>query len=164
MQLILVRHGEAEPYQSDDAGRSLTTRGVAQAHSTAQQVLAQYHPDLLVVSPFKRAQQTAAAFEETITTLDEIPHPIPLHILDEITPDADPRAALDALSILAAQYEAKCMMVVCHMNVIAYLAGLIVDEDPESFGLAEARVFDQPLILMGLSIEKARFAPLGDLG
>jgi phosphohistidine phosphatase len=163
MQLILVRHGEAEPYQSDDAGRSLTTRGVAQAHSTAQQVLAKYHPDLLVVSPYKRAQQTAAAFEEAITAFHETPPPIPLHILDEITPDADPRAALDALSLLAAQYGPKCMMVVCHMNVIAYLAGLIVDEYPESFGLAEARVFEQPLILMGLSVEKARFAPLGDL-
>jgi phosphohistidine phosphatase len=156
MQLILVRHGEAEPYQSNDAGRSLTTKGIAQAKSIAQQVLAKYQPDLLVVSPYKRAQQTAAAFQQKLTH-------IPFHVADEITPNADPRAALDALSILASQYAAKCILVVCHMSVVAYMAGLIIDEDPESFGLAEARVFEQPLILMGLSDEKARFTPSGDL-
>jgi phosphohistidine phosphatase len=156
MQLILVRHGEAEPYRVDDAGRKLTPHGVAQANSTAEQVLAKYHPDLLVASPFKRAQKTAAAFQ------DKNPH-ISLHILDCITPDADPRAALDELSILAERYSAKCIVVVCHMNIIAYMAGLILDEDPESFGLAEARVFEQPIILVGLSVEQRRFVPFGDL-
>ncbi len=156
MQLILVRHGEAEPYQTNDAGRNLTARGVAQAHSTAKQVLKKYHPDLLVASTYKRAQQTVAAFQEKLPD-------VPLHILDEITPDADPRAALDALSMLPSQYSAKCIVVVCHMNVIAYMAGLLTDEDPDGFSLAEARVFEQPLILLGLSVEKARFAPSGDL-
>jgi phosphohistidine phosphatase len=42
------------------------------------------------------------------------------------------------------------------------VAGLLTNDDPESFGLAEARVFEQPLILLGLSVEKARFVPLVD--
>ena len=155
MQLILVRHGKAEPYQVNDAARQLTARGVAQAHSTAQQVLAKYQPDLWVVSPYVRAQQTIAAFQEKLTH-------VPLHVLDLITPDADPRAALDALSELQSQHSAHCIVVVCHMNVIAYLAGLLTNDDPESFGLAEARVFEQPLILLSLSVEKARFVPLVD--
>lgn len=155
MQLILVRHGEAEAHQANDAIRNLTTRGVAQAHSTATQVLEKYQPDLLVASPYVRAQQTVAAFQE------KLPH-LPLHTLDLITPDADPRIALDALSELQAHYSAQCMVVVCHMNVIAYIAGLLLDDDPESFGLAEARVFEQSMILFGLSVEKARFVPLVD--
>lgn len=155
MQLILMRHGEAEPYQANDAVRNLTARGVAQAHLTAQQVLEKYQPDLLVTSPYVRAQQTVAAFQEQLPNVQ-------LHILDEITPDADPRIALDALTLKASQYSAQCMVVVCHMNVIAYIAGLLLDEDPEIFGLAEARVFEQPLILLGLSVETARFLPLVD--
>ena len=155
MQLILIRHGEAEPYQVNDAARNLTTRGVAQAHLTSQQVLEKYLPDLLVASPYIRAQQTVEAFQ------DKLPQ-VPLHILDEITPDADPQVALDALSMLSSQTSAQCMVVVCHMNVIAYIAGLLLDEDPEVFGLAEARVFEQSMILLGLSVEKARFVPLVD--
>jgi len=160
MYLILMRHGEAEPYQANDAVRNLTTRGVAQAHLTAQQVLEKYQPDLLVASPYVRAQQTMAAFQETLSQ-KALPL-VPLHILDSITPDADPRIALDALSELQAQYSAQCIVVVCHMNVIAYMAGLLLDEDPEVFGLAEARVFEQSMILLGLSVEKARFVPLVD--
>lgn len=155
MQLILVRHGEAEPYQVNDAIRNLTSHGIAQAHSTAQQVLAKYQPDLLVASPYVRAQQTVAAFKEQLSE-------VPFHTLDCITPDSDPRIALDALSELPSQYAAQCIVVVCHMNVIAYMAGLLLDEDAESFGLAEARVFEQSTILLGLSVEKARFVPLVD--
>lgn len=155
MYLILMRHGEAEPYQANDAVRNLTTRGVAQAHLTAQQVLEKYQPDLLVASPYVRAQQTVAAFQEKLPQ-------VPLHILDSITPDADPRIALDQLYELPSQYSAQCIVVVCHMNVIAYMAGLLLDEDPEVFGLAEARVFEQSMILLGLSVEEARFVPLVD--
>ena len=160
MQLILVRHGEAEAYQVNDAIRNLTVFGVAQAHSTASQVLAKYQPDLLVASPYLRAQHTAAAFQE-ILHQKALPH-VALHTLDLITPDADPRIAVDALSALQIQYSAQCMVVVCHMNVIAYIAGLLLDVEAESFGLAEARVLEQPMILLDLSVEKARFVPLVD--
>lgn len=160
MQLILVRHGEAEPYQVNDAIRNLTVRGVAQAHSTASQVLEKYQPDLLVASPYFRAQQTAAGFQEVMHQ-KALPL-LPLHTLESITPDADPRIAVDALSALSSQYSAQCMVVVCHMNVIAYIAGLLLDDDAESFDLAEARVFEQSMILLGLSALKARFVPLVD--
>lgn len=156
MQIILVRHGEAEAYQANDAVRNLTARGVVQANSTAEQVLEKYHPDLFVVSPYKRAQQTMSAFQKKMPL-------VPLQVLDGITPDADPRAALDVLSLLKAQHSAQCMVVVCHMNVIAYMASLMIDEDPESFGLAEARVFEHTHILIGFSVEKARFSPSEDL-
>ncbi len=157
MQLILIRHGEAGPYQSDDAGRNLTARGVAQAEWTTEQILALYSPDLLVVSPYRRAQQTLLPFQERLPD-------VPVKILDSITPDSNPRTGLDALSELPSLYAAQCVVVVCHMNVIAYMAGLLLDEDPEGFELAEARVFEQPLILLGFSVERARFVPSADVG
>ena len=66
MQLILVRHGEAERQTQDDATRRLTERGQRQADWTAQQVLARYRPDRLVVSPLKRAKQTMQAFRQQL--------------------------------------------------------------------------------------------------
>ena len=157
MQLILIRHGEAGPYQADDAARALTERGVVQTEWTADQILKKYHPDLLVVSPYLRAQQTLQPFKAKLPDL-------PTVVLDAITPDADPRLALDLISMMPSKYDAKSIVVVCHMNVIAYMAALLIDEDPEGFSLAEARVFEQPLVLLGLSVERARFAPPSELG
>ncbi len=156
MQLILVRHGEAEPARTNDAERNLTINGIAQARSTAQQVLDRYRPDLWVVSPYQRAQQTLCAFQENCPN-------VPMHVLEGITPDADPRAALDELSLLVSQYSAQCVVVVCHMNVIADMANLMTDQDADGFGLAEARVFEYTFNLMGFSVEKVRFLPLLDI-
>jgi len=152
MQLILVRHGEAGPYQPDDAVRKLTAKGMAQAAWTAQQIVDAYQPDLLVASPYVRAQETLAAFQVLLPK-------VPVQVVDGITPDADPHIGLDQLALLPAQYDARCIVVVCHMNIVAYMAGLLLDDDAEGFSLAEARVFEQEIIVPGLSIEKARFVP-----
>ncbi len=152
MQLILVRHGEAGPYQPDDAVRKLTAKGMAQAAWTAQQIVDAYKPDLLVASPYVRAQETLAAFQVLLPK-------VPVQVVDGITPDADPRIGLDQLALLPAQYDARCIVVVCHMNIVAYMAGLLLDDDAEGFSLAEARVFEQEIIVPGLSVENARFVP-----
>lgn len=61
--LILVRHGESEGNrdrrftQSSDV--PLTTTGCSQARHAADQIAAQFHVELVVTSPFRRAQQTA---------------------------------------------------------------------------------------------------------
>ncbi|WP_320826718.1 hypothetical protein [Reinekea sp.] len=56
MRLYLMRHGEAEPYRVDDASRALTTTGKAAVASKCPHL-----PiiDLLVVSPYLRALQSA---------------------------------------------------------------------------------------------------------
>ena len=147
MQLILVRHGEAERQTRDDAARRLTERGQRQADWTAQQVLARYRPDALVVSPLRRAQQTMQAFRQQLPA-------VPLRVLDGIKPDDDPVLALAALSEL----QASCLLVVCHMNVIAQMAALLSDGRPEGFELAEARVFEQA-IGSAYSVEQWRCVP-----
>lgn len=152
MQLILMRHGEAEaPMDSSlhsDASRVLTGRGQQQAASTAQQLIQRYQPDLFVVSPLIRAQQTRQAFDAYCTD-------IPVIIYPHIKPDDKAAPALDWLS----QLDAKCIVVVCHMNIVAYLGGLLVGESPRSFELAEARVYEQAVIAPGLSVEQARLVP-----
>ncbi|XID74169.1 SixA phosphatase family protein [Alkanindiges sp. WGS2144] len=148
MQLILMRHGEALAATSTDESRTLSRRGQQQALSTARQLLEHYQPDLFVVSPLLRAQQTRQAFAQFCPD-------VPVLSYNGIKPEDDARSALNWLS----QQQAQCMVVVCHMNIVAYMAALLLGEHPESFALAEARVYEQVAIVPGFSGEIARFFP-----
>ena len=148
MQLILIRHGQAEAMKTNDESRELTALGQHQAAWTAQQVMAAYQPDLFVVSPLIRAQQTRQAFNAYCPD-------VPVLVFDGIKPDDEAKPAIDWLG----RQQGECIVVVCHMNVVAYMAGLLLGEHPEAFNLAEARVFGQPFISTGMSLEKTRFVP-----
>ena len=59
MQLTLVRHGEAvPPVDGNDIKRPLTERGHLQAAETAEFLKNRIQPDVFVVSPLLRAQET----------------------------------------------------------------------------------------------------------
>lgn len=148
MQLILLRHGEAAPAVTDDFSRPLTALGQQQAHAMATQLSSIYEPDLFVVSPLLRAKQTLKPLSALF------PH-VPVIQFDGIKPDDVAKSAIEWL----ANQPYECIVVVCHMNIVAYMAGLLLDDYPESFALAEARVLEQPLIMAGLSSEKARYLP-----
>ena len=149
MKLILVRHGEADPNRSGlDSARQLTERGHRQAELTAQSIAEQFKPDLFVVSPYIRAQQTLSYLQ---AKFDDVP----TQVYQDITPD-DPAAP--AVQWLAKLTE-ETVVVVCHMNIIAYIAALITEDSPEPFDLAEARVYEHPAIMIGLSQEQSRFVP-----
>ena len=45
------------------------------------------------------------------------------------------------------------------MSIIAYLASLLTGETPESYALAEARVFEMEFIMAGMAHEIDRFVP-----
>jgi phosphohistidine phosphatase len=75
MDLILWRHAEAFelPEGQDDMDRALTAKGERQAHRMAQwlnQRLAQ--STRILVSPARRAQQTAQALDRRFKTLDAL--------------------------------------------------------------------------------------------
>ena len=68
MELILWRHAEAAD-GLPDASRALTAKGLKQAEKMAAWLKARLPDDVhLLVSPAKRAQQTAAAFTKDFTT------------------------------------------------------------------------------------------------
>ena len=148
MQLILLRHVEAEPYRQHDATRQLTERGQAQADWMARHLLSRVRPTRLCVSPLIRAKQTLEPLRLALPD-------IPCTVLDVLKPDDDPQVAIEQLST----YTDGCVLVVCHMNIIASMAALMVDDDPESFELAEARCFETALILPSLATERWRLLP-----
>lgn len=45
------------------------------------------------------------------------------------------------------------------MSIIAYIAALLTGDYPESFSLAEARVFEMDFVMTGMAREIARFVP-----
>lgn len=148
MKIILVRHGQAEDESRPDSARQLTDFGQQQAAQTAEYVTTHYNPDYFIVSPYERAQQTLAAFQARAPKTHS-------SVQDNITPSDDARQALmDIASI-----EAQCLVVVCHMSIVAHIAGLLTGDYPESFSLAEARVFEMEFVMTGMATEIERFVP-----
>ncbi|PNK61694.1 SixA phosphatase family protein [Psychrobacter sp. FDAARGOS_221] len=162
MKLILMRHGQAGYQSTNDADRQLTEFGQKQAQQSAQALLERYQPDLFVVSPYTRAKQTLAAFTK-------INPEIPVVELEGITPDADPVKGLDSIFDLvldaakqngvSEQDKLECVLVVCHMPIVAKMAGLLIAQDAEPYALAEARVFDAELVAPDMGDEVDRFVP-----
>ncbi|ERL54781.1 SixA phosphatase family protein [Psychrobacter aquaticus] len=148
MKIILVRHGQAEDETRPDSARQLTDFGQQQAAQTAEYVTTRYHLDRFVVSPYDRAQQTLAEFQLRAPQ-------VPSMVQDNITPSDDAHKAL----VDIAKIEAECLVVVCHMSIVANIAGLLTGEYPESFSLAEARVFEMDFVMSGMASEVDRFVP-----
>lgn len=153
MKIILMRHGQAEDYSHPDSARQLTDYGHSQAAQTADYILQHYHPDHFVVSPYDRAQQTLAELQTRAAEV--FAEKIPASVQDNITPSDDAHTALIELGHI----EAQCLVVVCHMSIIAHLASLLTGNSPESFALAEARVFEMEFVMTGMAKEIDRFVP-----
>lgn len=148
MRIILMRHGQAEYETRPDSARQLTDFGQQQAAQTAEYITANYTPDSFVVSPYDRAQQTLAH-------LQALAPEVSVTVQDNITPNDEANPALIALGHI----DAECLVVVCHMSVIANLASLLTGEIFEGFDLAEARVFEMEFMMSGMAKEVDRFVP-----
>ncbi|WP_296403924.1 phosphohistidine phosphatase SixA [Psychrobacter sp.] len=148
MKVILMRHGEAERQTQQDSERTLTDLGQQQAAETAQYIVDKYNPDLFIVSPYVRAQQTLQA----LTTLKP---DVPVKVQSNITPEDEPTRALHDLT----DVEVGCVVVVCHMPIVAKMAALLTADVPESYHLAEARIFDAELIAPDMGSEIDRYVP-----
>ena len=149
MQLTLIRHGEAlAAVNGNDDTRPLSARGSSQAKHTAEYLKDTIKPDVLVVSPLLRAQQTLAYVQAYFPD-------VPVMICNKIKPEDDAKAALDWLSQLP--YES--IVVVCHMNVVAHMAEILTTESFHPYALAEARIYEQAVIAAGLSTQLESFIP-----
>lgn len=121
MELVLLRHGEAERDAPGDELRRLTSRGQEEAHAVGLQLRAL--PLLLPVvyaSPYRRAQETARLVADGLGVAA-------VRTLSEITPDDDPRRAL--LAIAECCEAGRTLVVVTHMPLIGSLLALLVDGD-----------------------------------
>ncbi|WP_445660439.1 phosphohistidine phosphatase SixA [Acinetobacter sp. F16] len=149
MQLTLVRHGEASPaVNGNDDKRPLTKRGHKQAQHTAEYLKDMIQPDVFVVSPLLRAQETLAHLQHYFND-------VPVLVCNKIKPEDDAKSAVEWLSQLP--YES--VVVVCHMNVVAHISSLLTSESFHPYALAEARIYEQAVIATGLSTQLKSFIP-----
>lgn len=169
MKIILMRHGDAGAYTTPDRERPLSPLGKQQATATATQLNTQQNrPDFFITSPYKRAQQTLLQVQNTLQIPQKTPENTPIKQINTLTnrdiiPDHDPKLALISLTYDIDRLltihphqnpDQTCILIVCHMPIIAHLAALISDTPLTAFELAECRIFeidDINLTHMGLA-------------
>lgn len=126
MELILWRHADAENGLVDES-RALTAKGKKQAEKMA----AFLHPRLpkdtrIVVSPAKRAQQTAMALGRNFVTEPRI------------APGASAQAVLDVAGWPGAE---GCTLIVGHQPTLGEAAALLMTDRPGGWSIKKGAVW-----------------------
>lgn len=116
MRLWVLRHGQAEPHAATDAKRPLTEFGRQEVLGMVQRLL-QEPPDVILASPYLRAQQTAELVREQLSMRRAVV------TVDWATPDGDPLAVLDHI---AERSEANVLLV-SHQPLVGQLLSLAVE-------------------------------------
>lgn len=120
MNIYLLRHGEAEPRDYDDAGRQLTHRGKADIQNVAHQFAERgIKLDRCFYSPYVRTTQTAAVF---LAQLQIAVKPEPLHVL---TPEHRAREVIAILESLQDQN----VLLVSHNPLVSEVLATLTDSD-----------------------------------
>jgi phosphohistidine phosphatase len=128
--ILIMRHGEAEPMQADDAARALTPRGVSQASEMALWIKAHYQPKAILVSPFIKAQQTA----EQVVKHNPADY---FEVCKDIVPSGDARFAIDYLeTLMSLNPEIETWLLVAHMPIVSYLVDQLSPGDMPIFSTA----------------------------
>ncbi|WP_114765260.1 phosphohistidine phosphatase SixA [Vibrio rhodolitus] len=129
MKIVIMRHGEAETFAQSDAERALTKFGRSASRDVAQRCtqegIAQF--DKVLVSPYKRAQQTWQELEEIFDAKD-------VQLCEEITPYGDSESVVDYLQAIIDVEQLESVLLVSHLPLVGYLtADLVVDMAPPMF-------------------------------
>ncbi|MCD4862987.1 phosphohistidine phosphatase SixA [Pseudomonas sp. PLB05] len=141
MKLWLLRHGEAEARASSDELRELTMAGRAEVLRSALQ-LQGAQLQLVLASPYVRAQQTAALVQQQLGWPGEV------RSASWATPDGEPERALDELERLGVEE----LLLVTHNPFVAELAGWLLHghwQAPVAMGTASLLCLEAPLSLAG---------------
>ena len=117
MQLYIMRHGDAVMQAPTDAQRPLSDRGRKQVAAMARHFLPLL-PTRVLVSPYIRAQQTAAILcESLVLNGGQLRH------ADFITPDGDPFQVVQELE----PYSSDVLLMVSHQPLVGTLLSLLLD-------------------------------------
>lgn len=122
VNLYLVRHGEAESAAASDSERSLTEVGSQQNRQVAEQFAArQAAIDLALVSPLRRARETAADLEAVLGDLNFQESRL-------IIPDAEPVQLIEFI----ADQQIESALLVGHNPLLSRLLSLLLEGDLHS--------------------------------
>jgi phosphohistidine phosphatase len=144
MHLWILRHGEAERETRRDSERALTELGSGDARAAGAFLAGTQRATTprFLASPYRRAQQTAQCVLQAFPGAQ-------LQTVDWLIPDADPLAALDALSALPSGEE---VVLVSHQPLVSALGGLLASGDfraGPAMGTASLAEFELSLVARG---------------
>ena len=130
MQIMIMRHGDAEPVQDDDRSRELTKFGQQQAMVAGQWLNQRYSAqgiEMSLVSPYVRAQQTLDAVSENV----DVHHHAVSH---DITPDGNIWLTHDYVDyLLEVKKVSNSLLIVSHMPFVSYFLDEITKEQHSLF-------------------------------
>lgn len=132
MQVFIMRHGEAVSQAASDSQRALTSNGRQQSQHMASWLLAQQiSVEQILVSPYRRAIQTADAMRQVIA--EQAPASInrwqQYHIQHTLTPNGDAGQVSTDLRLLAAQ-GISSLLVISHLPLVGYLVADLCPPQP----------------------------------
>lgn len=135
ISLYILRHGEAESVAITDEARKLTGRGRAQVSAVSASL-----PDLnlMVVSPFVRAQETALIVQES--------HQIG-RVQDSET--LTPEAGVNGVMAWLEDIDVKTVLLVSHNPLVTELTHLLTGADMARFGTGSMALLTGDVIAPG---------------
>lgn len=129
MQIFIMRHGDAETFAASDAGRPLSSMGRDGSYQMAQYCKEQGHDefDLVLVSPYLRAQQTWQTIEPLLKAEK-------VEDCADITPYGDSESVVEYVCALAETQFLQNILLVSHLPLVGYLtADFVTDIPPPMF-------------------------------
>lgn len=138
MQIFIMRHGQASPLGVSDEQRLLTEQGKLEAVVMTKWLHDEkFKFDQILVSPYKRAQQTANILADSLSALS------PLTTLDIITPSGNASEVHDYIDGVCELKRMNTLLIVSHMPLVSYLvAELTVEQDSPIFQTAAIAQID----------------------
>ncbi|KKO46845.1 phosphohistidine phosphatase [Arsukibacterium ikkense] len=124
VNIVVMRHGEAEPMTRQDSQRQLTARGKQEAQQMAQWLHNCYSRfNWVWCSPYQRARQTADFM------LAKQGSECQLMIQPELVPDGNPQLVLDAIDARLSEQPDARILLVSHMPLVSFLIAALTKPD-----------------------------------
>ena len=116
MQILIMRHGQADLLVQPDQEKPLTAQGELEVTLMASWMKKMaYQPDVVWVSPYLRAQQTCKR------VVDGMELTCPVITQPFITPSGVASQVHDIIDGEIAASNIDCLLIVAHMPVVSYL-------------------------------------------
>jgi phosphohistidine phosphatase len=116
VNLVIMRHGEAEPMSAQDSQRQLTARGRHEVNQMALWLQQHYAAfDLIWVSPYLRTRQTAELMLARQAPFSQ------LEIMSELVPDGDAALFKSYFDARISEKPEARVLLVSHMPLVSFL-------------------------------------------
>jgi len=116
VNLVIMRHGEAEPQYLSDSERQLTAAGQAEVSQMAEWLHHHYSAfDRIFSSPYRRTQQTAALLVQKAVSTQAV------EVNTDLVPEGNAQLVVDFLDMLYAENPQARILLVSHMPLVSFL-------------------------------------------